>query len=558
MSSLNPSQLDIYQKMLSNPMYDGSPKFLSVGNLKQIQKKGLVKINLSSSICKTATINVTRSEYVDETNYLWAGHNDSVEDSTACDYAIFSLISSDGRKNGTLRLGEEQFLISDIGGLQVLNKLKYIEGLKTCDRVASTKSSNFNEDVATSRTSDCPNIKLLILYTKKVKNATEGDIKDKIKGYYESIKTGLFNSTFNTFDLNLILVGYEQIAFKETDKQVQADLAKLMKEPDVLYYQKQYKADLVMIITNPLVEGTTASSTREPTSVGYSNITYWGADATKAFEHEFGHLLHAGHQDDTRNGEPHAYEVKKNLTYVYNGDPKCYIPYYSTPGATYKGKKVGVFGKSNNANVMKSKSCLISNFVQDDPDKGVLTVTFGGVSSACPCGYVDLASAAGGVYIAPLSYNWEKSDDGINWSSFSNATKIYTAVSCTDGQITFLRLTVTDAGVGNAKQTAIAYGKIQATKYLCFKPLNPSSNSDFEAIVRANDYHIMTIEATENTTMNYQLISADGFVVAAQKESLARGKNTISLYTGDLATGVYILVIDKNGEHIVKKLFINN
>jgi hypothetical protein len=567
-SNLNSEQIKKLKIIMdSSDVYDDFPIFVEIKEVRNTQVEGTLKLFLPSTACKNSTFSSKRVEYNSETNYLWYGMND--QDIDSCSNATLLLISKNNAKYGSLVLGDEHYDIHDLGGVNVLNRIKFEDGILDCGTESGSAEPSSELGVLAD---DCADVRLLVLYTSHA-YFTIDDMPSFVDTKVEQLKSTLLNSAIPKFDLNIKLVGLEQIAYVE-NVGVKVDFQDIRKDKYIKKLREKYLADIVVVLGQYEVStgqgmsdayGITSDPNNPNSDGAIALVSLIGADVRAAFTHEIGHMFGAGHQtgDDTRPGIPHAYCVKKHYTTMYGNldsdEAKKIIPYFSNPYVKYKKAATGTSKENYNASIIKSFTCQVSNYFSE-PVSTPFSVSFGGNYVACPCAYVNLTAAVSGNFTPPVSYMWEKSTDGINWVPASGFTSFTAAVSCTDGVTSYVRVTATSSDF--KKKIATYTHPINANSNLCFiknkvyVTTNVVPSIDITMSNIDNDYSL-NIESNVDQIIDYQITTIDGKPIKSVKQKIVMGNNELDLQTNDLIVGIYIITIQNENIKYSNKFIIN-
>ncbi len=149
-------------------------------------------------------------------------------------------------------------------------------------------------------------------------------------------------------------------------------------------------------------------------------------------------------------------------------------------------------------------------------------------------------------------FNIERSNDGIHFSNIGNITA--TAQRCqlpfnfTDDKPlngkNYYRIKITDANNVSFYSKILVAGK---------------TKSGFEIITITSDQNNtnLYLNVSKDQTVNMKMIAADGKMVYSQNKTIAAGTNQLNIQTGNLAKGIYTLIVNTIDGELITKRFIH-
>ena len=218
------------------------------------------------------------------------------------------------------------------------------------------------------------------------------------------------------------------------------------------------------------------------------------------------HLFGGGHNDDPRNGIPHAHKFKtgkwrpgncrdEHKTVLHKlGDDEVRIQHFSNPDRKYQGGKTGKEDTNDNVLEIKNASCTVAQFRETIEPFGVYIT---GQEFGCPCDHSSLhATTWNGTAGVTYSYEWATSTDGINWTIISIFTGDGASITlpCTIGEVIFTRVVVT----GSDGNTATDYFSVTVTNTFpgnagCAQEFTTNPNNGFDITLFTKPFFKKTI-----------------------------------------------------------------
>jgi len=269
------------------------------------------------------------------------------------------------------------------------------------------------------------------------------------------------------------LAGVGALVFNEAE--LLDDIEQLADNVTAQALRNSFEADIVILLTDGPYGGIFGIVRAiGPVDNFAYGIVQTGAATTGrfTFAHEVAHLFGGGHNDDPRDGIPHGHSFKtgnfvpvifgaRQRTILHQASTEdVRIQHFSNPKVKFDGRKTGKVDKRDNARQLINEACVVAGF-RETVKKFSVMIT--GDRYTCPCegahfDYWIYEGTAGASY----TYNWETSNDGINWTTISTAPSANVAATapphhCPGEDRVFIRLAV-ESSDGNS---AMAYATLK-------------------------------------------------------------------------------------------------
>lgn len=450
--------------------------------IKEAVKDNSITITLPGGASKTKIL-LDKIEYFDADNYLVVGKVDKTPLT-----AIFS--SYEGRKGGLIQGLESTYEIYDLeeeGQLLVKSNNADTErgfcGIKDAKvnppLLPQEPVHSDRKSAANARVDPCTsNIRVLFLYTSGISQSTAFSFATNT---ISALNTTISQSGVNNSLAYAQVAGYTSINYnKSPNLSIGEEALKLSTDNTAQNLRTQYKADLVMLITND-TWGTSIGGVPNPADVPHPNsgraygIVSLAAGGTATVgAHELSHFYGCNHQDVAYG----LYYSKAlvwgsnptHATLVASGNsPGTRLLEYSNPTTTGS----GYLPEHNNTQVMSSNAGGVKNF---QPEPNDLSAYIDGPNSGIAYHMYTFESVVS-CGSAPYSYQWQVSTDGFNYGSVIGTGEYFNTHLYHNGNHWhYIKLTVTSAD----NQTK------QATRQVWVDDNNPYRTGVEETMVSAN------------------------------------------------------------------------
>lgn len=502
------------------------------------------------------------SSYKSADEYTWYGEIYNKDDQQ-CGLGSILYVEKDGKTYGQIEVMNDVYEFFDIGNGKHIFYQVSEEPFETEDCATSHSfekiSETKNELVISPQRITCPGrstISILYLFTTAADNAV-ADIEALADLTLQQMHQSMFNSNVDDEDIDFEIADILHLpGFNETT--IGADIETLATDPIVQDLRATNEADIVILLTNGdygNVHGVArAISLNFDDAYCISNVG--AATSRKTAAHEVVHLLESFHDDPYSTTINHGYVfrpgiwpfVPKKATIVGRiNKGKNRILHYSNPQVEYSGHETGEWGTAFNVRHFETAGPIVANhFPNPTP---AFNVTLSGESTICRFGSrVYEANVTCGE--PPLSFLWELTDDGINWSTVSTANQFGLMLQgeYPIGTFLTLRLTVTDDnGSTITRQRGIRV--IQGDKFECLgvEPLN----TEFNATIYPNPSNsstTLTLDIEEKIDGQLMIQVVDSYGNIAFVEEFRNQRRGLRIPTNGLnQKGIYYvnIYIDK-------------
>ncbi len=416
--------------------------------------------------------------------YSWFGELSTVEtcpDSTEvsslndCMDGSLLLIRQDGNIFGEMQVDSVYYHIKDLGGgLTALVELDpdAFEG----DFCAMPLDSLISDDdtlADRNNASACP-VRLLVLYTEAAL-AAHPDIEQIAQVGLLTTRVSLSRSAIPEARLRIELAGIRALNNQEWQEtsNITNDRFSLVTNTSIATYRAQYKADLIVLLTDDVYATVGGSVTAFGDAEVHADSAFAIVEAPSVglpylgFAHEVGHLFGARHEgtdlcaggDNTGLPHAHGMQFRKRFKFGFTFYERKYrtavtgcllgsvqvIHNYSNPYISHSGKATGRTNKNDNARTLREAACRIASYVVSNE----VQVFVKGPSMACIGSSVILQALMANEPSGPFTYYWESSYDGFTWFGGSTGGFYTVSMPTIPGRRIFVRLTVTGPGGGN-------------------------------------------------------------------------------------------------------------
>lgn len=450
-----------------------------------------------------------------------------------------------------------------------------------------------------SSSGPCYPVQVLVLYTPEARNAV-ANIDHEIDKAMQLLDGATYNSlnVLNAYT-KFQLAGKKMIPATEytTTGNIQTDITMLSNNTYAKYYRDQYKADIVICLTNAGYENNPTLNNKAvgralvigPNNGGaYAILEAKVANAEYIFSHEVGHVMGCRHQQssifsgygyesDNTSGYDHGYGVKTGFIFTTPHNDIMHVStpngqkehYFSTPGVILHGKVFGDVNDNWAAKTLLDNSCTVSEFRDNDYDFFDAAIQGSGMVSTG-----NTVSLTGVPYFgyAGFTYEWYVSFDGGNNWIYNTTNSVvplgYCSFTMPDVPNAIVWLKATD-GVSQVKTTTKTIFNTHP-KWLRPTPgpnssLKPSRISN--TIKRNGNMYIMPNPAVDRTqiAVNIPAFAKNEEVFVSITDILGRvvaNKQILQPHeiweveTSDLPSGTYFVCLKSASLNVTNKLSI--
>ena len=563
-------------------------------SLKDLQSNGKVDLILPSNIsnCGKLTFYGTDINYTNENNYNWYGIVD-IDEEGACKDATLQLIANGGLKYGKLTIDKRTFeyfplstakqilfevLPDDLGGGGGGTGVGGQSSVYFCPNIGEpSAATTINPDV--NRTEACVDqvVRILVLWTANAA-AVEPNMAARIDLAIQETNQAYRNSLVDPSSTNLLLAGSQLLTgFVETGNTA-ADVATLANNLNAQNLRNTTGADIVILMTN----GVYGNTLGRVAVVGPNNNLAYGIVQVRTatgnpfvFAHEVAHLYGCRHTatQDPIGTIQHGYTfwtrnwflgAKTNRYTIMSVPPigELQEQNYSNPDVKIKKKATGTSDRENNAQQHRLTGPTVANF-RANPNLQT-RIDFGNFPGGC---YPNQAEAVTKCGIAPYTYLWEDSYDGINFQPRSTKEIWQVGGGCPTlySYTYYVKLTVTDA-VG-AIATSFRWVPIFSTLFP-FRQSTPNTTAStsrtiiaprvIEEIFPNPNFGIgkIVLNLTERGASKITISDLNGNIkLYVNNYNLIIGRNIIDFNIASLVDGTYIIKFEK-GSYVETKSII--
>lgn len=566
---LNSEQQQKLSKVQSLSHYKNS-EVVTVNALESSLEGNSLSFTLPNYKCKLEFV-YKNSVYKSSNEFSWYGEIKG-DGESECSFGSIHYVKRNGKTFGQIEVGNDTYEFIDIGDKKHLfyqineNSFKDADcGVDNNTKKAKFESSDFQNQRVT-----CPGrnmVSILVLYTPNAEN-TVADIDITAQLSVDQMEQAFQNSHIYQNLIELELVDVLPFAFTESGPAWQ-DIGIFASDPAAQTLRANNDADLVLLLTDTSY-GSTLGIVEDfgPSFNGaYALVQAPSAHSKKVFAHEAGHLLGGRHDNDPTGTIEHGYTFrkwflgKKRGTIMVSGGgvkDKNRILHFSNPDVAFNNEDTGTHDENDNETHFENTGPIISQFFPNNlppfdaeisgPDK---------VCASNPSVYLESELTCGE---APYTYQWEVTDNGVNWQTVGTYQNLYYSPSGPlqpSANLTF-RLTTTDSDNNT----------IVRTHTVTFVDLLPG----FECAdnTRANNGMVATVypnPINSNSTLSidldkeYSQISAiliDSFGNVVSQNEFTNPKGTLSIPVGRvrLQTGIYYLKIKSENSETVMPIEI--
>ena len=574
--------------LLQDLEYLSDHYIVSVNNLANALNNDSINLELPNLACGILTFKSIYLEYFSDS--LYTLYATLMENDSCVDFdGEFTLVSNSNGVTGHIIVDTIEYEINQIGDDQIILS-KFDPDFFTDSECGNENGggtfSEPNTGEATERSGNCT-VRCMVLYTAKAK-ATRGDnMMSQIDKAIAQTNQALNNSEIAQSDLNVEFVGFEEVSFIETPI-IDNDVNAISTDPQIIALKELYFADIVILLTDGNYGGTNGitQGIGPDSSMAYAIVNVNNATSGRyVFAHEFGHLFGAGHETDTRPGNPHGHQWRKHgwwgkkrrsLLHRAGNNPRRVL-HYSNPDVHAFGDWTGIAGERNNAAIIRANACTVAAHYEE-PEFIPFSAYIQGDLEECMCQTSTFTVKVFGGDPGIVQTDWYLSSDGINYSL------AYSGVS---GDIFYYQLPCpfpnNDLPPNEPKRVYIRIvstspdGQVYTDFHrLIFLPLD-DEKCDFSGIEKdgnedlSNGYAIQVYPNPSSTTQvtvssddfpncSYiivKVIDPEGNLLLQENKTVNAGSDSINLNIGSLDTGLYFLyLICPDGTYSEGKVFI--
>ena len=548
--------------------------YVDVGHLPSLQEDGWLDIQVPGKDC-TARLKAKHVESHQNGDFYWHGtvvkeDGDTNEECSCYDGSV-NLISLNGKITGSIKIDEDIYELHDLGQNKlVLLKKDYENHPLHCANDNSEGFQHGEEPVVEERNGgNCP-VRVLALFTQNAEDALP-NIQNTINLTINQTNQALRNSGVGQSDLDLVLVGVEEIDFDESNN-AGNDRNSLIDDANVQDLRDDANADIVVVFaesdygdvlgiagTLTLQEERALCLIRATEAVNEYNTS-----------HEIAHLFACRHEEDADpTGEfEHAFCFKTGCwpfrkhrnTIMWSTVTGKTIQHFSNPHVKFKGKATGE-DDAHNARQLRANACTVANFRDDDIIPN-LHAAISGSGYGCPCQNTGVfASVTGG---APGNYTlaWRISTDGFNWSPIQGTgTGFSVELPCEEGEGIYVQLTATsvDGQVENAFRFIEAATAWYGQEGPCMRSNGNVNDGKLGSIIvypNPMDERIIVQGSTseEYSKINIRLYDAFGRLLQEINKYTSGRNFAVGVETPTLSPGVYAIRVESSGRQQIFKI----
>lgn len=453
--------------ILENERPDDTLYVMNPIDFSQIDPAGYFKISLPGGcqnvICKTTK----RVSYPNGNYTVLASVEESEHPDGDCGTGDMGFVREHGITVGIIRVDDRAYEIRDLKEGKWRLRTVNTQEVGYCPSEGDGEDLLHDNENVELRNELCL-VQLLILFD--TQSNAMNDIQQRARLDVERTNRALRNSGISDFQLRFEIIGFQEFNLpnpREFD--FDDDLIRIRDLNQHL--QDTVNADIVVFYTSTdymanfpagpqRVYGAAMGLRRADVDVDPKRDAYMlvqaipATRAAQTFEHEIAHLFQCRHQNDF--GWPpiyargHRFEHPSGwfgwgskdvhtITHTLVKDVTP-IPYYSNPSVIYRQRATGT-EFNNNARQLREGACEVANFREGE----TFAVMIEGDNVTCPYHPVTLTALIMGNSTAPFTVFWESatSFDG-PFSTLGNTPIVGVPVG-EQGQVVFVRLTVTNA-----------------------------------------------------------------------------------------------------------------
>ena len=599
-------KLDFWNR-LNALSYKKNLSVVKVGDVPSLQQNGVLTFTIPG-IAATITAKAVRVEYEAEKQYIWQGRIDQA--------GYMSIVSTDDGMSGFIQLNNKYFVLYPLYKSYCALFEYNIAAMPadTCATVSSpptalqSASSSIDYCAENSNTNCLYTVDVLVLITPEARTWIGGTFGNNwlnalayvINGT-ETVNLAFVNSDINprvrTRYAALNDFAYTDLADPDV---VQKDVTTLVNSTTANNLREQYRADLVVMLTNdryPNVAGATAILNQSGSNA-YSIVEINSLlDPRFTYAHEIGHFFRADHnrssnvpcnngcgsddgscQHGWRFNDTDGIERRTIMALLFNDDQLAgdqRVLHYSNPDISFNGTATGT-ANNDNAKIIGNTSCEIANFRSPNYFSAIIS-GYGWWCTPIP------ESQAPNTYTAvvteptigfsgtpPYTYQWHWNTSGIFTPTnpgillgTSQSITINEALAC---PYFFLQLIVTSSeGISYRTTRKIGTGFCIACggsgkDDLQSQQISQTNLTDTWQIIPnpANSSCRLFADNVPNGNYFIQLSNAAGKTMEQRNIVVDDESLNTTLMTDQLPIGIYTLTVVGNTSTISKKIIITH
>lgn len=519
---LNINQKKQLEKIKSIKFYKNE-KIIKLNALEKSLKSNELDLKLPLYDCELTYV-YKSSIFNSKDDYSWYGEIKKNE-KTECSFGSIHYVRKKEKTFGQIEVGNDTYEFIDIGdGKHIFYQIDEYSSHQLSCSVNHKKTPEIQTKRQVSVTENqriyCPNdntVSILVLYTPSAANSVS-NIHTTAQLSISQVQQALSNSQIAPSKLQVELVNVLPLNFIETGN-IATDVDSLSVNTIANNLRTQHQADLVVLLTSDayyMFSGI-AKAIGPIFTDAYAIVEANTATSYKVFAHEVGHLFGGMHHNDPNGSIEHGHifqswflgKIRGTILatmQALKGKPKRRILYYSNPEVYYNNQSTGTSHHNDNETKFETTGPIISQFFPNAmPD---FTVSINGPYSVCINQMAEFeANITCGE--SPHSILWEKSYDGINWTSVgSNEYYTYYEPTITQYTTLSLRLTVTDntgvsittqqniilRGTGPGGMDCIGYERIaNANEIIANVYPNPLTKSSSLEVLLDKEYEKLSV-----------------------------------------------------------------
>ena len=572
---LNSEQTERFNRLISNSTYS-AVRPVQIGSIENAQNKGKIEVEIPNESCGKKVFTALKVEYKSADKYSWYGRDES-KDTCSCGDASILIIKDGESIYGKITIDNRVYTIHDLSGSKNALTTFIIDSPESTGEVPDCGvneekmvKENIKEVSASARgggLGKCP-VRVLVVYTKNAKNCVgAGEIINMTKTAIEQTNLAFSNSEVNS--ISLVEAGIEEVSFVEKNIN---DVDLMGANTEIANKKAAKEADLVMLVTDGTGMGNVYGKAEAigPMKDKANALMKLKGFSHYTFTHELGHLLGCRHYNDPAIDYAKSHEwrscgsAKKTVMHPRN-TANHIILHFSNPDVDYKSKSTGVKDEADNARRINTVGCEVADFVSPPIDAFNVGIT--GISLACINTTVCLNAIVYPWACSTCTYEWYKSDDGINYGSVLSSSTKFCDIMPSDEKYFYYKVVVFNSQLG---KTETAYHTITVESgddRRCNHFTNPNNgtskiinnNSSGSTIypTPATDMVSLSIELLEEEKIDIRIYDFSGkYLKTLYSEKCSRGVSVLDFDVSRFSTGTYFVNINNSSSSEVKKLII--
>ena len=596
---LLPTEKQTFWQNLDNLPYKKTLQLVKVGDLPNLQQNGFLSFTIPG-LNPTITATAVRVEYTAEKDYIWQAK--------IAETGYMSIVSKPDGVSGFIQLNNKYFVLYPL--YKSYSALfEYNIGAMpndTCAQLATAAPSAI--DYCAEDYQCAPTIDVLVLVTPEARNWIGGNFGDNWLNALSYVITGTETVNFAFANSNIpgrhIRTKYAALndftySTLTGNPQISADINTLVASSTANNLREQYRADLVVMLTNDRYANFAGvTSTLGPSSTQAYSIVEINSllDPRFTYAHEVGHLFGANHnrssnvpcvncgsdagscQHGLRFNDANGIERRTTMALLFDADQLAgdqRILNYSNPDVFFGGTATGT-ADNNNAKIIRNTSCEIANFRSPNYFSAIIS-GYGWwctpvPDSQAPNTYTAVVTepTLGFAGTPPYTYQWRWNTSGI-FNVANPSTALGTTQSITINEALacphfFLRLVVTSSeGISYVTTRKIGTGLCIACggsgkDDLPEQQTTQTNQTDVWQVIPnpANSNCRLVADNVPNGNYFMQLSNAAGKTIEQRNIPVDDEYLNATLITDQLPNGIYTLTVTGNAITICKKIIITH